>query len=344
MSGYNLIRGDRKTRKGGGVAIYIRNEIPLEVISTNFASNGEAEGTFIDVPQYNLSILCLNLPPNLCAASSRLIRNNINEMIDIHPAMHPKRDMMILGDFNNFNVRQLSSDLSVTDIIKKPTRGKNILDQIFISEKLKPVYNSEKVTYEAPIGKSDHLTLIVEPENYVEKLNEIRKHTIYDYRESNLRSLMRTAKTIPWNNVVNPEDKVDKQWEDLYSCIISLLNASIPQKTVYLTPRDKTWMTPLTKMLINDKWSAYRTGDWNRFNHLKYKVREEINKAKRLLVAKIERIPLRPVENDNAHARTRIKKPPGSPNQATQLTSRPCRKHCEKSERERTAHRSTCLL
>lgn len=58
------------------------------------------------------------------------------------------------------------------------------------------------------------------------------------------------------------------------------MNATIPQKAVYMTSKDKGWMTPVTKLLINEKWQAYRQKNWSKYNHLKTKVQTEITKAK----------------------------------------------------------------
>ena len=92
-----------------------------------------------------------------------------------------------------------------------------------------------------------------------------------------------------WSELVSSEDNVDQQWKALSGCIISLLKACIPRKVVYITPRDKVWMTPLAKMLINEKWAAYRSGNGNRFNELK--TPKEIEKAKSLWARKLKRSP-----------------------------------------------------
>lgn len=46
-----------------------------------------------------------------------------------------------------------------------------------------------------------------------------------------------------------------------------------------MSNKDKPWLTPLIKAMIDDRWTAYREKDWARYNHLKCKVRSEIMKA-----------------------------------------------------------------
>ena len=188
-----LFRNDRESKRGGGVAIYIREDLPTEAIDINDRFSTEAEGVFIDLPKLNLSVFCIYVPPNLSSNSLRTIRDNIICIIDEHLILHSNRNLMLLGDFNHFDVHNLSSELSLTDIIDEPTRGPNILDHILISEGLKSNYVSSNVEYECPIGNSDHLSLIATPINELHKLNNVRLHTVYDYRSTNLQRLLKLS-------------------------------------------------------------------------------------------------------------------------------------------------------
>ena len=288
---FSLIRSDREGRRGGGTAIYVRDKFTFREVSCNQTLFAEGNGTFVDLQSVNMSILCLYIPPNLCTASNDMIRENINKIIDNHLTKLPNRQIMILGDFNNFNINGLTSDLALIDIVEKPTRGLNILDHVLISSCLESIYSPSQVSYEAFINKSDHLTLIVEPANYEEDVQQTRQHVVYDYRQSNLNNLESMAQSIPWSDIVKPADDVDRQWKCLFSCLLDLLHTTIPQKKVYLTSRDKCWMTPITKMLINEKWRAFRAKDWRKFNNLKDKLKNEIVKAKSLWSNKLKQSP-----------------------------------------------------
>jgi len=57
---------------------------------------------------------------------------------------------------------------------------------------------------------------------------------------------------------------------------------SIPKISIGMTSKDKTWITPLTKMLIQKRWDAYRNKDFARYNHYKQKAFIEIQKAKKM--------------------------------------------------------------
>ena len=55
---------------------------------------------------------------------------------------------------------------------------------------------------------------------------------------------------------------------------------NIPIEKVLCTPRDKPWITLYVKSLINKRWRAYRTRNFNLYNHYKHKVKTEIERAR----------------------------------------------------------------
>ena len=90
-----------------------------------------------------------------------------------------------------------------------------------------------------------------------------------------------------WTQVVEAVD-VDDKWNNFEACLQTLLLVCIPMQEVYMTDRDKQWITPLIKLLINQRWHAYRTKNWTLYDHLKTKVRVEITKAKHSWAKKLQ--------------------------------------------------------
>ena len=58
-----------------------------------------------------------------------------------------------------------------------------------------------------------------------------------------------------------------------------------------MTSEDKEWMTPITKMLILDRWAAYNAGNWLHYNHLKEKVNREIQRSKEIWAERMTKTP-----------------------------------------------------
>ena len=65
------------------------------------------------------------------------LQEDICKLLDEHLEKFPNRSTIIFGDFNQFDVRQLETDLSLKDIVTMPTRGQKTLDHVLISDNLK---------------------------------------------------------------------------------------------------------------------------------------------------------------------------------------------------------------
>jgi hypothetical protein len=260
--------------------MYIRNTLYYDLIGIQDLLGDDIQGLFVDFPQIETSIMCVYLPPQLNSLSLNTARETIAGIVDDHLIKHQNRKIVILGDFNSFNVKNLCSDLNLTDIITEPTRGKNILDHVLVSEDLVQFYRPASISVEAPVGKSDHATIVITPLHKQSETRSARYYNIFDYRASNIEKLENNARMINWCSIVDPDEDINEQWQKLHATILDLIRDAIPQNTVKMTSRDKDWMTPITKLIIQEKWEAYRHKDWKRFNYLKSKTKTEIRKAK----------------------------------------------------------------
>jgi hypothetical protein len=96
-----------------------------------------------------------------------------------------------------------------------------------------------------------------------------------------LDSLFYHACLVDWNAILDNDD-IGVLWTKIHDCIMKLFELCIPSRMVPITNADKEWMTPITKMYIIDRWDAFRSKNWPLYNHLKLKVRKEIENAKRI--------------------------------------------------------------
>ena len=95
------------------------------------------------------------------------------------------------------------------------------------------------------------------------------------------------ANLTEWNFLVSSASDVDEMWNNFHNSLKHLFESCVPSRFVPIRASDKDWMTPLTKMLILGKWLAFREHDWLRYNHLKLKVRIEVEKAKQIWADKL---------------------------------------------------------
>ena len=163
-----------------------------------------------------------------------------------------------------------------TNRVRNYTRGNSILDQIWISEELEDTYPLD-VEVGPPLSTSDHGTVFLKSSLAVKQNAVIR--TVYDCRRSNVIQFLKRLSSASFMKVydaINIDEKCQAFNEVFYDAL-----SIISRREVFMTRHDKAWITPFLKLLIEDKWMAYREGNWTKYNHLKEKVRSEVLKAKK---------------------------------------------------------------
>ena len=276
IPGFVVCRDDRSYRRGGGVAVFLRSNLCFHNITAMYELPDAIDCLVIDITSFNLLFLCLYVPPSLCSDKLKDIYDSIIRVFDNFLVMKPHYHQMMVGDFNSFDVKSLCFDLDLHDLIVKPTRENAILDHIIVSKELSQSYDVNKVIYDAPLGTSDHLMLTCYPSDVLPKTSHgLRYHKLYDFRQSNMDKLFYHCCQMDWMSLVQSVNGVDQKLHIFLDCLMSLFVKCIPCTYIPMTSNDKGWITPLTKHLINERWAAYRAKDWNRYNFLKNKVRQE---------------------------------------------------------------------
>ncbi len=229
------------------------------------------------------------LPPSLNSAQLHEAKSTLIEEVDNIWTTKPTFHLILCGDFNHMNAASICNELDLTDVITQPTRGRNTIDHVLISRELICTYPASKVQYNAPICTSDHLTISVRPDQSVSDSTppSVKWHKVFDYRQSNIERLWMQTALIDWSSVIGGALEVDEMWTNFHNSLKYLFESFVPYRFVPLSTDDKDWMTPLTKMLILDKWAAFRDHDWPLYNHLKLKVRNEVQKAKKIWAEKL---------------------------------------------------------
>ena len=153
IQGYTLYRSDREGRSHGGVCIFLRNDILAEVLVKD--SNSFCDTLVLEIRQLNLILVNVYRPPN---CPETLFKQTL-ELISVHIRNlenynKHSRDIIIHGDFNfpflsfdgsNINITgkcdksdrnqaecliQMADEFFLDQYIRKPTRGRNILDLV----------------------------------------------------------------------------------------------------------------------------------------------------------------------------------------------------------------------
>ena len=159
VPGYILYRRDRCTRnangrlmKGGGVAVYVRSSLQSAVWKYScddttyevlwVRSGGMFFGALYNPPK------ALHQPQALVAYVGGCVQELRHDF--------PTAEIVVAGDFNKLPEISVVAATGLTQIVRQPTRGTNVLDQIYVSDPL--VFEAVRVV--KSVVKSDHLAVV----------------------------------------------------------------------------------------------------------------------------------------------------------------------------------------
>mgnify|MGYP002803580434 FL=1 len=161
QSGYKTFRRDRNDdQRGGGICTYIREQLNAVEICDMNDPEIESQWLLIKTDRLPRGINTIILgtiyhPPR---KDDRCLRAHIFKCLDHLLTVYPNSGILVLGDFNQFRPGNLCGSLKLKKIVKKPTRGDNVLDQAYTN--LSFYYES---TILPPIGSSDHRIILLQP-------------------------------------------------------------------------------------------------------------------------------------------------------------------------------------
>ena len=279
---FACFRDDRSDRIGGGVAIWAHFSLYPRVFCL------EGKPTFIEAVSVSflsyVYVICVYVPPvsSVKSACRDDILRFLIESVDKIINTNTKSEIVICGDFNKFPVRDLCNVCNLTCMFHGNTYNNSQLDFILMSEILSESY---AVTVAPPVDNSKvpHASLIATPKKF-DKENfhtaDMTSKLLFDTRESNVRDFVSALQNSDWSSVFREDESLDKRAENFHDILNVSFSSTIPSHEILMTPRDKPWMTPLIKHLINQRWEAYRTGNFVKYHHFKEKVKKEIVKTK----------------------------------------------------------------
>ncbi|CAH1259201.1 Hypp2194 [Branchiostoma lanceolatum] len=280
IDGYTVYSKCRTTRRGGGVAVYVRDSIPSSTIS-DVTVPQNLECLWVKVRPYRLprhlssiALCCLYSPPQ--SPYGEELVDHLIATSDYLRTTHPGIGLAFLCDFNHLNVRDILLDKDLSQVVLGNTRGNAMLDLIITN--MKSYFKTPAI--HPPIGLSDHNTILWEP-NVKLKQNSCTRKLTRPMREPNLSHFGKWITTHSWNEVYAATTTQEKA-DAFYSTLTSAIAKFFPTKSVKLHPSDKPWITPRIKHLIKQRQRTFTPGIptvMSRF--YRYKVQREIRKAKK---------------------------------------------------------------
>ena len=211
------------------------------------------------------------------------LHNDLNEhlinIIDLVWNLHPDHGQVILGDFNDFEIRTLIHSHNLKQVVDQPTRESSILDSIITN--LHKLHDNPTVL--APLGSSDHNII-----HWVPSINSNPGHntdaqSICSIFGSLLPSIghgcfWRWITANDWFSHLEPNPYVDSLSSSFTSHMTESIDHIFSQQhkaTCHHT--DKPWITPEIKQLIKRQQKAFHCKNTALWKCLKYKAQHEIH-------------------------------------------------------------------
>ena len=290
VDGYDLFRNDRKSHRGGGCLIYVKNNLHATLIEDlSFDYDAETLWCKLDAGAYELIICtCYRMP-----SSSEDEDDKLHECIKV--ACDRYKNIIITGDFNHpsikweelhsriegLNFMNLTLECYLTQHVKEATRGQNILDLVLSY----PEQLVEEVEIAEPLGTSDHCA--VEFKVPVALSEENWKVEYHDYRNANYKGMRGFLRNINWSQELN-----NLNCEEMWSIIKSKYNLAVgeyvPKRIRSKSKKQPPWWNKKINSLRRKRtkwWKQYQTSklhdDYIQYKNAMDQTRKEIRNAKR---------------------------------------------------------------
>ena len=282
---YNIFRKDRPSRRGGGICVYLphgtyaKRRLDLE------HENLEClwlwlRPTRLPRPLSGIAVCIVYHPHGLPVKNHHQLNEYLILTIDSLRNQHPNCGLVLLGDFNDFDISNILSSHNLKQVVKVPTRGTAILDLIITNQP--NLYEPPQVL--APLGSSDHNIVTWSPNlkntNSQERTKFV-KRSIRRYPRSGVEAMGRWIATHDWFGELGTNPTVDDLTSSFSSHLTEAINRIFSPITVKCHQTDKLWITPGIKKLIKDRQKAFHNHNIPLWKSLRYKVQEEIKQRKK---------------------------------------------------------------
>jgi len=256
IDGYVLFRRDRSKRRGGGVAFYISSKLAASEIHIP-GDNYMFEVLWLSVQDADFqgTVGVVYHPPRPTYHTNDLLEY-IEICIDYINSQLSSGLIIVAGDFNGLPEQQFIDRTGLTSIVDQPTRGRNCLDKIYVSE---PSYTDIRVVSSAV--KSDHRAVIAWDGSFeITDLHKTKAQHQYRARTPDQHAAFLLSQShSSWEDVLCETD-VQKAFDAFYDRALTALDIFYPVHCVTLSNRDPHFVTPRIKSLLRQRNRLMRKG------------------------------------------------------------------------------------
>ena len=246
VPGYRLYRKDRQGRRGGGIAIYCRNDIQASTFIPSTPDRPEFEVLWLRVNYNKKQYIFGGLyhPPKPIYKTDDFLQY-ISKTMDEIFVLPGKPHIVLAGDFNLIPMNTIPA-MGLQETFVGPTHMGHALDRIYSSVPLykycSAVISTIKTKHSAVLAT----TFKTSPTN-TKKENQTKFFRLRTpSANANLHAFI---SSIEWDLIQLQTSIVDK-FDFFYNNIYEAINKCIPLKSVSMGNRSPKYITPYIKYLI----------------------------------------------------------------------------------------------
>lgn len=281
---YKIYRRDRPERTGGGVLLYIRDDIKSWRLDDLESNNHEVlwvalRPTILPRP-FGITVICvIYCPPWYSLALKTNLIDYLTASCDKLTRTCPNTAFIFCGDFNSLSTDFFVNRFNFRQVSSAGTRGTNVLDKVFLN--CSKFYFSS-VDILPPLGRSDHNCVYLKSLHKVDfpavGWRSIFNRRINDYTINSFGSKLIS---VDWRPLFYSGD-VQFQSDYFYANVNAILDEVMPLTEYRIKNNDKPWVTAYFRHVICMRNKAFQNGDpllykrlRNKVNHLRRNLKKE---------------------------------------------------------------------
>ena len=280
IPGYALCRRDRLRRRGGGVAVYVRSALS-STVWTYSADDRTYELHWQRVGE--LFIGALYHPPRPTYATDALL-NYIEAAVDELNREFPAASIVLAGDLNQLTDHDVAERTGLAQIVHQPTRGQNILDRIFVSQ---PMYSTVRIV--KSVMSSDHSAIVAYamPPSLTNKISTVKTYRSSTPAQHAQFMLYLSREGFVYSDSNSSSADTQAEFDAFYDAALQLLNRFYPARSITVSSRDPSYITPAIKAKLRRKNRLYRAGRIDEANALAQRIGKDITSRNRTRLSRI---------------------------------------------------------
>ena len=226
---FTPILANRESKKGGGCAIFIKNEIPFQIIFMGTQFNCEIIHLKILIDKKPIHIYCVYRPPLTTTGQTKKLLKFLEEI--------PGRKKLFCGDFNLPNINWVTlNDIAIADFLHKTESFQHVLEHTCNNSILDLIFTHPKelvdnVKVNEHFSTSDH-RIVEFSINERSPKTTTKKVQKRDLNSKNFVRLREFLAKINFSYLLSTSFDIANKYDTLTKQLFELFNSFIPLKPI----------------------------------------------------------------------------------------------------------------